>query len=81
MSPKTPILLLDGALGTILEKPPYSISFNETTPLWSSHLLITQPSTLNDVHQAYIAAGVDVVLTATYQASLEGFARTAATIQ
>ena len=75
--PSSSVLLLDGGLGTCLESEPYNIQFSAATPLWSSHLLISSPETLLDLHQAYATAGSDVILTATYQASLDGFAATA----
>jgi homocysteine S-methyltransferase len=71
-----PILLLDGALGTVLEKAPYNILFNENTPLWSSHLLLTHPGVLQAVHGSYVDAGADIIQSTTYQASVERFART-----
>ena len=74
--PSLPILLLDGGLGTCLESAPYNAEFTSDTPLWSSHFLISSPETLLKVYEAYAAAGADVLLTATYQASLEGFAAT-----
>lgn len=73
---RIPIMLLDGGLGTTLQASPYNITFDKSNPLWSSHLLISSPSTLFAVHQAFIDAGADILLTATYQASFEGFART-----
>ena len=74
--PSSSVLLLDGGLGTCLESKPYSIQFSPATPLWSSHLLVSSPETLLELHKAYAIAGSDVLLTATYQASLEGFAAT-----
>ncbi|CAF9927378.1 MAG: hypothetical protein HETSPECPRED_006570 [Heterodermia speciosa] len=74
--PSLPVLLLDGGLGTCLESKPYNIQFSAATPLWASHLLISSPQTLLELHKAYVGAGSDVILTATYQASLEGFAAT-----
>ena len=71
-----PILLLDGGLGTTLELPPYNIEFSSSTPLWSSHLLISSPDTLLDVQEDFVKAGADILTTATYQASFEGFATT-----
>ncbi|KAL4882430.1 Homocysteine S-methyltransferase [Aspergillus karnatakaensis] len=70
------ILLLDGGLGTTLEAPPFNITFTESTPLWSSHLLISSPATLRSAHRAFHNAGADILLTATYQTSIEGFAKT-----
>ena len=71
-----PILLLDGGLGTTLESPPCNIHFSSSTPLWSSHLLVSSPKILSNVQQDFVRKGVDVLLTATYQASFEGFAAT-----
>ena len=71
-----PVVLLDGGLGTCLESSPYHVRFSAETPLWSSHLLTSSPQTLLGVQQEYALEGADVLLTATYQASLEGFAAT-----
>ena len=68
------IQLLDGGLGTTLTDN-YGVIFNDTTPLWSSQLLLTSPETLLLAQTSFAAAGADVILTATYQASLEGFTR------
>lgn len=76
MSSTPHLLLLDGGLGTTLESPPYNIKFTSQTPLWSSHLLLTSPSTLLAAQRSFVAHGADVLLTATYQASLDGFAAT-----
>lgn len=76
MSPKIPIRFLDAGLGTTLESPPYNARFPKETCLWSSHLLITSPDVLRQVHKAFVEAGADVLLTATYQASLQGFMAT-----
>lgn len=69
------LLLLDGGLGTTLEDK-HGIKFNSSTPLWSSHLLVTNPDLLESVQQSFVQAGADIVLTPTYQASYEGFTRT-----
>ena len=73
-----PIALLDGGLGTTLQAAPYEQTFDRTTPLWSSHLLISRPDLLRRVHADFVEAGADIILTATYQASFEGFAQTPA---
>ena len=71
-----PILVLDGGLGTTLEDE-HGVRFSsETSPLWSSHLLVSSPTTLDKVQGDFASAGADVLLTATYQASFEGFQRT-----
>lgn len=76
--PLTPLVLLDGGLGTTLSLPPYNITFDKTTPLWSSHLLLspTSLSTLSSIQTSFADAGAEVLLTDTYQASYEGFSRT-----
>ncbi len=70
-----PVLLLDGGLGTTLEDE-HGIQFSSATPLWSSHLLVENTSTLESVQRDFADAGADVILTATYQASLQGFKNT-----
>lgn len=69
------ILLLDGGLGTSLEDS-YSITFTPSTPLWSSHLLLTPQgqNTLLACQRDFASIPVDVLLTPTYQVSIEGFA-------
>ncbi|RAH49888.1 homocysteine S-methyltransferase family protein [Aspergillus brunneoviolaceus CBS 621.78] len=75
-TPTFPVQILDGGLGTTLQDH-HATTFNSTTtPLWSSHLLISSPPTLLACQRAFIEAGSDVLLTATYQVSIEGFART-----
>ncbi|KAJ5603035.1 hypothetical protein N7537_005991 [Penicillium hordei] len=70
------IQILDGGLGTSLGDL-YNIKFDSTTtPLWASHLLVSDPATLQACQRDFGVAGVDVLLTATYQVSPEGFART-----
>lgn len=69
------LLFVDGGLGTTLEDQ-YGIEFSSDTPLWSSHLLVSSPSTLKQVHTAFAEAGADILLTATYQSSFEGFSKT-----
>jgi homocysteine S-methyltransferase len=70
-----PLLFLDGGLGTTLEEE-HGIHFSSATPLWSSHLLVSSPETLLTAQTDFARAGADVLLTATYQASCEGFSRT-----
>ncbi|KAJ1977289.1 hypothetical protein H4R34_003640 [Dimargaris verticillata] len=63
--------ILDGALGTYLESH-HGQTLNDS-PLWSAHLLTTDPQLLQRVHTEYLDAGADIITTATYQASAEGF--------
>lgn len=73
-----PILILDGGLGTTLEDH-HGIKFSSATPLWSSHLLIENTETLKTVQRNFADAGADIILTATYQASFDGFKKTKTT--
>jgi homocysteine S-methyltransferase len=65
------IVVLDGGLATELERRGADLS----DPLWSARLLVDNPNLIRKVHESYFAAGADVATTASYQASLEGFAR------
>ncbi|KAK1244567.1 hypothetical protein MKX07_003366 [Trichoderma sp. CBMAI-0711] len=72
----TTIRILDGGLGTTLEQN-HSVSFSpSSSPLWSSHLLLSDPETLLLCQKSFAEIPVDVLLTATYQVSIDGFART-----
>lgn len=76
MRTTAPVLILDGGLGTTLEDK-YNVRFSSAeTPLWSSHLLLTDQRRLLACHGDFAAAGADIISTATYQASVAGFAAT-----
>jgi homocysteine S-methyltransferase len=64
-------VILDGGLATELERRGADLR----DPLWSAKLLLENPTLIRQVHEAYVAAGADVLTTATYQLSFEGFAR------
>jgi homocysteine S-methyltransferase len=63
--------VLDGGLATELESRGYDL----TDGLWSARLLRDDPGAIEDAHVAYLQAGADVIITASYQASIESFAR------
>lgn len=63
-------LVLDGGLATELERRGHDLSGG----LWSARLLSAAPEAIREVHLAFLQAGADVVTTASYQASPEGFA-------
>ncbi|KAK4183131.1 Homocysteine S-methyltransferase [Podospora australis] len=75
MEELTPILILDGGLGTTLETK-HGVSFSQDTPLWSSHLLLDDQNTLLDCQSSFAKAGADILMTATYQVSIDGFGAT-----
>lgn len=65
------VLVLDGGLATELEARGESLA----DPLWSAAVLLERPERVREVHEAYLRAGADCVITASYQASFEGLAR------
>ena len=65
------VLVLDGAMATELERHGADLSGG----LWSARVLLEQPELVVRVHRDYFAAGADVAITASYQASVAGFAR------
>ncbi len=64
------LTLLDGGLATELEARGCDISGT----LWSARVLRTFPEAIEKLHYDYFAAGASVAITASYQASYEGFA-------
>ncbi len=64
-------MILDGAMATELEARGADLR----DPLWSAKILLEQPQLIRELHLDYFAAGADVAITASYQASFEGFAR------
>jgi homocysteine S-methyltransferase len=72
------IRLMDGGLGTLLTSSPHNITFDHSHPLWSSHLLTSEEGEkeLAKAQESFVKAGADILLSATYQASFEGFAAT-----
>jgi homocysteine S-methyltransferase len=64
------VLVLDGGLATALEAE--GLDLND--PLWSARALVEDRAALGRVHRAFADAGADVVCSATYQASRQGFA-------
>jgi homocysteine S-methyltransferase len=66
----TSIRVLDGGMATELEK----LGCDLSGPLWSAHVLREQPEKVAAVHAAYLAAGADCILTASYQVSAEAYA-------
>ncbi len=63
------ILVLDGGLATELE---YA-GFNLDDSLWSARLLEEAPQSIAKVHRDYLEAGADCIISASYQATLQGF--------
>lgn len=62
-------IVLDGALATELEARGCDL----TDPLWSAKVLIENPSLIYQVHLDYFNAGAQCAITASYQATPQGF--------
>lgn len=64
-------LVIDGALATELERRGYDLKDD----LWSAKILLEQPEAIQQLHYDYFEAGADCAITASYQATIEGFMR------
>ncbi|WP_351231016.1 homocysteine S-methyltransferase [Streptomyces sp. NPDC002133] len=64
-------LVLDGGLSNQLEAQGCDLSDD----LWSARLLADGPEQIEAAHTAYVRAGAQVLITSSYQATFEGFAR------
>lgn len=64
-------LVLDGGLSNQLAAQGCDLS----DPLWTARLLADAPEQIEAAHAAYVRAGAQVLVTASYQATYEGFAR------
>lgn len=61
--------ILDGGLATQLE----SMGFDIDGELWSAALLSSEPRAIIEAHRAYLDAGAECIISASYQASRAGF--------
>jgi homocysteine S-methyltransferase len=64
-------IILDGGLATQCEAMGYDISGH----LWSAGLLRNDPDAVQQAHTAYLRAGADILISASYQVSRSGFRR------
>lgn len=62
------VVVLDGGLATALEARGHDLD----DPLWSARVLLEDPQAVRAVHTAYLRAGADCIITATYQATFGG---------
>lgn len=65
------VVILDGGLATELEARGHDLK----DELWSARLLVDAPEAIRELHRAYVGAGADCVITASYQATVESFRR------
>src|SRR3712207_2755816 len=56
------VVILDGAMGTELERRGVPMD----TVAWDAAALFTHPDTVREVHEDYIRAGADVIITNTF---------------
>ena len=61
--------VVDGGMASELE----FLGADIRGPLWSAHVLEDAPEKVIAVHRAYLEAGADVLLTASYQVSRKGY--------
>ncbi|PHU21815.1 Selenocysteine methyltransferase [Capsicum chinense] len=61
--------VVDGGLATELER--HGADLND--PLWSAKCLVTSPHLIRRVHLDYLEAGANIIISASYQATLQGF--------
>ena len=66
---KQEVIILDGALGTELERRGDDVSGR----LWSAKYLLESPQIIQDLHEDYVRAGSDIITTSSYQASIPAF--------
>ncbi|GAA2536500.1 MULTISPECIES: homocysteine S-methyltransferase [Streptomyces] len=64
-------VVLDGGMSNQLAAAGHDLGDD----LWSARLLAEAPEAVTEAHLAYFEAGADVAITASYQATFEGFAR------
>ena len=61
-------IVLDGGLATQIETQ----GFHLNSDLWSAELLASDPGAIVDAHRAYLDAGAECIISASYQASRDG---------
>lgn len=65
---RRPFTVLDGGLSTVLEEA----GELAVGPLWAAASIVDRPEVITAAHRRYVAAGADVIITASYQASEAG---------
>ena len=74
--PTSPFVVVDGGLSTALQGLGHTVDGE----LWTARLLRDQPVAIVDAHRAFIDAGAQVLITSSYQASVQGFVSAGSTI-
>lgn len=68
---RSDVAVLDGGLATELEAQGADLS----DALWSARVLAEEPQRIVAAHAAFVAAGAEIAITSSYQASFAGFER------
>lgn len=64
-------ILMDGGMGTeILRR-----GLPTTLPLWSAEVLLTHPEIVQQIHEDYINAGAEIIITNTFRTTERAFAK------
>ena len=63
------VVIIDGALATELERHGADLQH----PLWSARYLLSEPHRIARVHRDYLNAGAQILITASYQATVPGY--------
>lgn len=66
---RRPFTVVDGGLSTALEE----LGERPSGLLWTAATLLERPQVVTEAHRRYVEAGVDIVITASYQATEAGF--------
>ena len=61
-------LVIDGGLASELERA----GFDLNDKLWSAKVLLESPDAISRVHRNYLEAGADCIISASYQATIQG---------
>lgn len=68
------VIVIDGGFSTQLSTHVSETTF-DNDPLWTARLNASQPDLIVQTHLDFLNAGADAILTNTYQASVEGYAK------
>ncbi|XP_012940179.1 homocysteine S-methyltransferase YbgG [Aplysia californica] len=71
MAQKQKVVVLDGGTGMTLQEMGHV--FPQGDLLWSARIVKSHPGDLIKLHKQFYSSGADIVVTATYQASLDGY--------
>jgi len=66
---RTEQFIIDGGLSTQLERRGHNLA----DPLWTARTLLEYPDDIRAAHMDFIHAGAEVIITASYQVSTQGF--------